>query len=151
MKGFALIEVLISALIFSFIIAGIYGIMNIANVSFPIDLGLLDLQQQARQGMAWITKETRESSWANPGNIGTCAGNISFNTPNETGIQYYLNGNQVVREYPAGTTKVVAQNITCLKFSQSGKVLDIQITASKVVLLKPLSFSLREKVRLRNE
>ncbi|MCX5706279.1 MAG: prepilin-type N-terminal cleavage/methylation domain-containing protein [Candidatus Omnitrophica bacterium] len=146
--GFTLLEALIVAVIFSFIIAGIYGVMNVANVSYPTDLGMLDLQQQARQTMQWITRETREASLVTI-TTGTDSDSISFNTPNESGIQYSVVNNQVIRSFSG--TRTIAFNIASLRFSQSGNLLQIQVNAASTVLLKPLAFSLTEKVRLRNE
>jgi len=146
--GFTLLEVLIVAVIFSFIIAGIYGVMNVANISYPTELGMLGLQQQARQGMQWITRETREASLITiiPG---TDSDAISFDTPNENGIQYAVVNNQVIRSHNGNRT--IAFNISALRFSRTGGILQIQINAAATVLLKPLAFSLTEKVRLRNE
>ena len=146
--GFTLLEALIVALIFSFIAAGIFGVMNVANVSYPTELGLLNLQQQARQTMQWITRETREASLVTI-TPGSGSDVISFNTPNETGIQYSVVNNQVIRSY--GGTRTIAFNISSLRFSQTGKLLQIQVNAATTVLLRPLAFSLTEKVRLRNE
>ncbi|MBN2830872.1 MAG: prepilin-type N-terminal cleavage/methylation domain-containing protein [Candidatus Omnitrophica bacterium] len=151
MKGFTLIETLVAAAIFILIISGIYGIMHIANISFSIDSGLVDLQQQARNAIYWIARETREASSVIITPISPNNDDIIFDTPSEAGVSYSLIGTQVIREYPPGVTKVIGDNITSLKFLRSGRILDIQLTASKSVLLRPLSFSIREQVKLRNE
>ena len=147
LAGFTLLEVLIAAVIFSFIIAGIYGVMNVANVSYPTELGMLDLQQQARQSMYWITREIREASLViiTPGADSDV---ISFNTPNETGIQYSVVNNQVIRNYNG--TRTIAFDISSLRFSLTGNLIEIQVNAATTILLKPLTFSLIEKVRYRN-
>ena len=50
MKGFILVEFLVSILILSFIMAGIYGILYVGGNTYNTSLGLVELQQQARGG-----------------------------------------------------------------------------------------------------
>ncbi|OQB12859.1 MAG: hypothetical protein BWY16_00356 [Candidatus Omnitrophica bacterium ADurb.Bin205] len=150
MKGFTLIETLVATVIFILVISGIYGVMNVANLSFSTDSGA-DLQQQCRNASAWITREAREASLASIINIDENSDSISLDTPDKTGIVYFLNGNQVIREYPAGNTRIVGNSITSLRFSQDGGLLVIQITASRQILLRRLSFTFQEQVKLRNE
>ncbi len=151
MKGFTLIETLIATAIFILLISGIYGVMNVANISFSTDSGVVDLQQQCRNASAWITREAREASLANIITIDANTDSISLNTPDKTGIVYSLNANQIIREYPAGNARIVGNSITSLKFFQDGSLLVIQITASSQILLRTVTFTLREQVRLRNE
>ncbi|MFZ5800939.1 MAG: hypothetical protein ACOY3D_06160, partial [Candidatus Omnitrophota bacterium] len=120
---------------------------------YYVDLGTLDLHQQTRNAMDWMVREIREAG-ASSVSITVIDANsdrITFNTPNETGIQYYRNGNQVIREYPSATTRVVGNNINRLKFTQTGSLLQIQLRAEKTALNRPLSFSLTEQVRMRND
>ena len=151
MKAFTLLEVLVSVVILSLIITGIYSVLNVGNITYNIDLGILDLQQNARQAMDWMVREIRESS---PPNIEIGGGNnqITFDTPNEQDIQYYRNTqeNQIIREYPTGTTRILANNIEGLNFYLNGNLLEILVTAGKVQT-QDLNFFLKEQVRLRNE
>jgi len=124
--GFTLVETLITALILSLIICGTYDVLNIANIAYSTDLGLLNLQQQARQGMEWLSRETRQASLSSV-NITNNGTTITFNTPNATGIQYSLSNNALVRQYPQGTNKTIANNISSLTFSKPGSVLTIKI------------------------
>jgi hypothetical protein len=75
---------------------------------------------------------------------------ITFTTPTANGVQYYRSNNQVVREYPSGTTRVVANRIARLKFTLSGSVLKIDLRADQTSQGRTFSFSLSEKVRIRN-
>lgn len=65
MKGMTLIETLLTILILSFIIGGIYSAMTSGSLTFPIELGMLDLEQQARSGMDRMVRFVRQSSSAN--------------------------------------------------------------------------------------
>jgi type II secretory pathway pseudopilin PulG len=154
MWGFTLVDVLVSIAILSLIIAGVFGVLNMGNTTYNTDLSLLDLQQNARQGMDWMVRELRESSSGDINIVPIDADDdqITFNTPNETGIQYYrdMTERQIIREYPAGTTRIIANDINSLNFSLSGNLLEIQVTAIKTQ--RPdLTFFLKEQVRLRNE
>ena len=159
MKGFTLVEILVSAVILCLIIAGLFGVLNIGNATYNTERYLLDLQQKARYVMDRMIRELREGLRSS---VNISAGNtrITFNTPDEPGMQYYrdisdIDGDgrvdQIFREYPAGTrNKLVQEDIESLNFSLSGNLLQIQITAKKTQ--RPdLTFFLKEQVRLRNE
>lgn len=172
-KAFTLVEVLVSIAILGFLIAGIFGVLNIGTMTYNTNLGRLDLQQNARQAMYWMVRELREAS-AGEVNIEPrvdSLGNydrITFNTPNESSIRYYRDGEdidgnnigtQIIREYPAGTYRILANDIHSLSFSLSGDVVESQLTAKKTVRRRDLCFpapcqnppkTLKEKVRLRN-
>ena len=151
MKAFTLIEVLVSVVILILMITGIYNVLNIGNISYNTNLGLLDLQQNSRQAMGWMVRELRESS---PGDIEIGGENnqITFDTLNEEDIQYYRDTqeNQIIREYPTGATRILANNIENLNFYLNGSLLEIQVAARKVQA-PDLSYFLKERVRLRNE
>ena len=150
-KGYTLVEALISVLILSFILLGVYGVLHTGNTIITNDNALLEMQQQARNAMDRIVREVRESSTQTITVIDADSDNISFTTPNETGIQYYRSGTNLVREYPPGTAKNVASNIAYLKFTLVGALLKISLRADKRIYTKTVSFPLTENVRLRNE
>ncbi|MFZ5801266.1 MAG: PilW family protein, partial [Candidatus Omnitrophota bacterium] len=60
MKGMTLVEVLIVAFVFSLIAGGLYVILQAGVLTHYTDLGVLDLQQQARNAMDWMVREMRE-------------------------------------------------------------------------------------------
>ena len=162
--GLTLIEVLVSALILSFLVIGITGVLNIGNLAFPVDMALVELQQQARQALFSMTKELRKAVDMNESCITTIdadSDQITFNTiDGSTGVKFYrdisdVNSDgivdQVIREYPSGTRKILANDIARLKFSFVASVIKIEIRADRVLRQQTLSFPLTEKVRLRNE
>lgn len=155
MRGFTLIEILVSFAILSLLFIGVYAVFNVGSITYYMDMGLLDLQQQARQAMDLMTKEVREAE-ANQisiTHVDSDDDQVTFSTPTKTDIKYYrdLTENRIMREYPAGTTKILANDINSLEFLLTGSVLRIQLQAGKMVRQKQLSFSLTEKVRSRNE
>ena len=132
--------------------AGLYGVLGTGVSIYMSDTALLDLQQEARNGMERMTRELRESNQSVYTNGYAGNGRVIFSTPNEASVQYYLNNNQLMREYPLATTaKPVAQNITSLQFAKSGTLMTVSLQAQKSIYHKTLTFSLAQKVRLRNE
>lgn len=174
-KGFTIVEILVVTLIMSFIVAGIFGVLNIGNVTWSTDMGLLELQQQARLAMNGIVSEIRQAS---PNDISIPASSrIEFRIPTDITtvpvtfsqeIVYYLDNDRIIREHPAGDTKVLAQNISNLAFCcvngsnctsdcSSSKILRVQIKSSKVSGTRLVEFPpiagtfLTTEVKLRNE
>lgn len=177
MKGFTLLEILITIAILGFIVAGIFAILNVADMMHNMDMGLLDLQQEVRQAMDGMIREIRQSGRRPPCNI-TIDDNstITFSTPDRSNIRYYLDNNshQIMRQQPAGTgaTKILTNDINNLSFCwwdgvdccnpllevcSNLHILQIQISAGKTIRGRALSFPqdptkpLTEQVRLRNE
>jgi len=161
MRGFTLLEILISLTIMSLIVAGIFAIINVADVTWNTDMVLLDIQQQARLAMDGMTREARQ---AKPSDITVSeeGGRIDFLVPNvSNAVGYYLQGNQIIREHPTGTTKILANYINVLNFCCVGgsgcadcanaRILQVQIQATKTMKGRTATFPLTEKVMLRNE
>ena len=111
------------------------------------------MEQQTRNAIDRIVRQVRQaSSQTITANYNSTTNDkIVFTIPTATGIQYYLNGTNLVREYPAGTTYNIASNISLLKFTLTGSLLQIQVNANKTMYSQTISFLLTEKVRLRNE
>ena len=147
--GLTMVELLVTTLIFAFIMAGFYAVLGVGNTTYSMDTNYLDLQQQGRNVLDRIVREVREASSVTITTVSASADTLTFSTPNETNIHYYRSGNNLVREYPSGTTKTLATNITYLKFTNSSKLLTISLKAEKT-WFRLLSFPLIETVRLRN-
>lgn len=163
MKGFSLVEILVVVAILGIIVAGIFVVSNVANISWDSSTGMLDLQQQARQAMERMVREIRQIDGGSPINITAGADDISFfitdditnpDSPVTYSVRYFLNASQVLRENPANdpdTQRVLANDVASLVFSQTNSILEIQLGLAKTIKQLPLSFSLTERVRLRNE
>ncbi|MDD3375063.1 MAG: prepilin-type N-terminal cleavage/methylation domain-containing protein [Candidatus Omnitrophica bacterium] len=151
-KAFTLIELMVVLLIFTIILSGVYGAFTIAGSLYQIDTASVNIQQQARQAMNWLVKDLRASS---TGSISISYGGpgldvVTFDTPFGTNIQYYVTAGQLIREYPVGTTRAIANNISTLDFILSVNTLKITLVCSATALKRPLSIQLIEKVTLRN-
>jgi hypothetical protein len=143
------------------IVSGIFAIINVADVSWNVDMAFLDIQQQVRLALDGMTREARQ---AKPADITVSdeGGRIDFLIPNvSNAVGYYLQGNRIIREHPAGTTKILANYINVLNFCCMGgssctdcanaSILQIQIQATKTMKGRTATFPLTEKVMLRNE
>lgn len=150
-KGFTLVEFLITIFIFSLISAGVAQIFTLGNSVYSVEMSLADLQSHARNAMDRMVREIRSSSSVTVTVINTDSDLITFTTPAASDIKYYRNNNLLVREYPTGTMKNIASNVARLKFTLTGSVLRIDLRTDQTMLGRPLTYSLSQKVRLRNE
>lgn len=175
MKGFTLIEILVSVLILGLLVAGIYAVLNIGSMVFREDINLVGLQQQVRRAMDSMVNEIRESKLS----VITLADantKITFSVPPAVygdpwvgPISYYRDVNdanndgvvnQIIREYPLGTRKILANDITALSFSLTADIVEIEVAAKKIIGARELCFpalcqepakTFKETVTLRNK
>ena len=161
-KGFTLVEALVSIGLVSLIITAIFSVLSIADLSWQTDTNLLELQQHVRMTMDSIAKEVRNSV---PGTIYSSVPEyltfyVYVKNPldpyeyvqSPTPIMYTFDkAAKEIKRYNYGTTRVLAKDISNLSFSLSGEMLEIRINASKIVKGKVISYSMLDKVRLRNE
>ncbi len=152
-KGYTFVEAIVSVALLSVVLLGVYGVFTTGNTIFIKDMTLLDMQQQTRNATDRIVREVRQASsqTITTNYNSTTNDKIMFTIPTAIGIKYYLSGTNLVREYPSGTTVNVASNISLLKFTLTGSLLQIQVRADKTIYSTTTSFPLTEKVRLRNE
>ncbi|MCX5713142.1 MAG: prepilin-type N-terminal cleavage/methylation domain-containing protein [Candidatus Omnitrophica bacterium] len=59
MRGFTLLETLVTVIIFTFILGSMYGVLNIAKTNYDTNSVMIELQAQARQAMHQLTREIR--------------------------------------------------------------------------------------------
>ena len=153
MKGFTLLEALVTVLIFTFIIGGIYGVLNISRTNYDTNLVSLNLQRQARQGMSRLIREIRQAYLSTIPDKGAIRQSVTFDRPGAAGISYSLVLGQLWCNYPTG--QVIANDITGLTFSPIvGNMQKITLEASKTFRSlgkeRTLTFSLTEQVQIRN-
>jgi len=160
LRAFSLVEVLVVMFIFSLLLGGIFMVLNTGELIFNVDVGLINLQRQARQAIEAMTKELRN---ARSQSIPSGGASITFNKALDIGVMFYVNGsNQLVREFPAGSIKVLCNNVTNVNFCchhdticdtvcSAADSVQIQLNVSDTVRNKNLSFSAKGRVSLRNE
>lgn len=168
-SGFTLVELMISALIMTVMVSAIFAVLQAGDTVFHFDSGKLDLHQEGRRAMDVMSRELRQTS---PSSVTISSGGsrVDFQLPlNITAdpivysqnVGYYLSGNQLVREHPAGTTEIIGNNITDLGFCcrvngtcdsscAASRLMEVDFTVGKSVRRRAISYRLKEKLRMRN-
>ena len=153
-KGLTLVEVLISVVILSFLVVAILTVLRVGEMNWREETALVSLQQDTRQSIDGMLKEIRQSNTTDV-TVSDGGARIDFFIPDVSNtIAYYLggdDGDQIIREHPAGATKVLANDINVLNFSLVGETIIVGVGATKTEGGRNIIFSLTEKVRLRNE
>ena len=173
-RAFTIIEMLVSCVVVTVLIGGVLIMSNVGNREWSTEMRLLNLHQQARQAMHGIVREIRQSQDADI-TISNGGERIEFRIPRDLfsgstsyyqPIYYYLSNEQIIREHPAGTIKVLANDAKSLNFCfwdgidccdlatetcSNINTLEISLETEKELREETLSFSIREEVRLRNE
>lgn len=171
MKGFTLVELMIVMLIFSIILGAVFAVMNIGKTSWHLGDAQVEMQQEARKGMDWMTKELRQSG--SSAIIGVPAdGNfystITFRVPDEDGIDANgnidwgnqisyslggLNGQQLLRTV-GGESTVLANRVVNLQFGRqvaTPNIVEITLQSQKTAIPGHLmSATLNSQIRFRN-
>ncbi len=148
-KGLTLIEVLVCCFLFTAIMASVSGVFSVGNRCWNIDMGILELQQQARQAMEGMSREIRQ---CNPASISITNSNTTITfTIDSYLIEYRLQSGKITRRQ-SGQDRVLGNNIKDLFFSQpSSSVVQVKIDLEKKTIpAGKVVFSCVGKVRLRN-
>jgi len=168
-RGFSLVESLVTMLIFSVIVAGIYATALAGDSSWQANKVRIELQQELRKGMEWMIYDLRQSGDSSITNVpaddnwyttitfrtpaGVTAGSLSWNLST---VQFALGGadsNQLQRIDGAGT-KVIAQDIQSLQFRRQAatpNILEVAMTAQQNTIKgTPVDHQLNFEIQLRN-
>lgn len=161
LSGLTLVEVLVAIAVLSLLAISVSTVLNISDMAWNTDMGLVDLQQQTRQAMVRMVREIRQADSV----ISASGTTITFSTPwtATDSITYRLEGKQITREYPSGsgTKSILGNNINSLDFVHGSCVVEIELQAQKTVRGRTIIFPvsdgdsstedvLTEKVKLRN-
>jgi len=171
MKGFTLVEILVSIIIFSIICVGI-GLTVVAGRS---SLFTADVPTQLRQNLIFsimtLSRELRETTPSRTDlAVGASANSISFQVPFDnngdgsivdtigniewgSNITYSLNGSGQLIRTQAGTTRIISPNITILQFSRPAgedRIIQIDITTQKATSAGNWQDSEQARLKMRN-
>ena len=149
-KGFTIVEVVVTLAIFLIVIGAIHQIFVAGQRAWDSDLSLLDLQQSTRRGLHSVTREIRAASLESISIENNSE--IEFDTPDEDNIQFFLNDDdQLIRQDSLEGQRVLAIDITDVYFNVTGGIVEVRLAAEKTVRGRVLEFSLRTKVKVRND
>ena len=158
-SAFTLIEILISLVIFSGLFVALAAILVTGNRIYSGVMNAMDLRQNARNAMERIVRELRESNavTVTPDPVDPDSSSITFWGPrykDASGalcpIRYSLANGKIWREFPPGTIKPVAIDVTRLDFTLADPQVDVLVRTAKTADQQLLEFSLKQKVRMRN-
>ncbi len=152
MKGYTIVEILISTVILVALMFGAFQIMDVGRFSWLSGDASVEIRQDIIKAFMWMERELKEttSGQVNLGS-GASSASLTFNVPqdndadgtvlNSTGniewsedITYALNGSGEITRTAAGVTTVIARNTIDLQFSRPVSpvdILQIDITVSK--------------------
>lgn len=156
-RGFSFVEAMISMSVLVVLLSGIYMLLGTGSLTYSLEAGLIELQQDMRGAMDTITRELRQASVGNISSIDDYPNNVTFNTNNETGIRYYHDAvnNRLVRADASGATRIIGNSISDITFDQSSRLINVQLTGEKPVTtfagVRNITSILEEKVTLRND
>ena len=133
-KGFSLTEVMMSMAIFMFIMAGLYTMLYVSNISGQSQNASVSAQEQARATVDLMTRDLRVAQGLVI-NQDTDNVNATFNKPGEGNVAYNWttdpgdDANRIIRT-TATRTRIIARDISALVLTDGGDDVTIDVTAS---------------------
>ena len=174
MRGFSLVEVLITVFIFSLIFMASFAVLSAGKGSWYTGDVEVEISQGIRKSLLTMNRQLRQSRSSVISTVlpnGSYYNNITFKIPqdldsdgdviNATGsmewsanITYSLNANnQIIRTF-SGNTTILGNNISDLRFRRpagSPDIVQVYITAQKsTVLGRTLTSSIMSSIKMRN-
>lgn len=145
-RGFSMIEVMITVVIFSMMMTGLYMAFNVGDASWKANFAKMSLQQEMRKAvdaMQYDLREVGRSSiftllddtpqpfiiFAPP--YGVASGSINWDS---NLAAYYMSGNILRRVQTVGTPRIIAHDIVGTKFiihSSTPNILDVEVTGQR--------------------
>lgn len=173
MKGFSLVEALVSVVIFSLVFIAVFSFMNQGLYSWHIADVNIEVQQEARRALMALDRhlrQTRTSQISIPADDNYYT-SITFKIPEDTdadgdvidssgniewsgNIVYSLNANKQLIRTDSWGTSVLANNIVNLQFKRSSgnpRMVEVYITTQKTTVPdKTSQVSIRSLFKVRN-
>lgn len=168
-KGFSLVEVMVTLLIFTGLAAAVNAVLFVGDASWQANNVQMQLHQELRKAMDWMKDDLRQTGAAAITNVpadgnwyttitfrmvsGVSGGKIVWASDT---VQFVLGGsasNQLQR-IEGSTTRVIAQNIQSLQFRRlaaASNVVEVALQAQKDTFkVGTIKSSLGFKIQLRN-
>lgn len=168
-SGFTLIESIITLVIFLILIGAIFTLLTIGRTSWQIGDVHIELQQNLRKGMDWISEELRQGGASTISNVpadGSWYNTITFRKPADVTdgnivweteeIQYLLgglNGRQLLQKV-GDEQRVLANNILSFQVRRSPStpsIVEVSLQSEKRTTRGHLiELNLNFQIKLRN-
>jgi type IV pilus assembly protein PilW len=135
--GFTLVEIMVSLVISSFVVAGIYSVYTIQQRSYKAQEQVAELQQVLRSALDFMTRDIRMAGYDPAGTCGVNKGNYGLRMMesnhfsfeycdlDDSGqwqlnvVEYSLNGSDLERNLTVngnGQTRVIAEGVDAIEF-----------------------------------
>lgn len=137
-QGITLAEMMVTVIIFAFILGICYTLLISGSDSWETNSARVELQQELRKAMDWITQDLRQAGSASITDVpadgapytsitfrkaaGVSGGNLVWDAST---TRYFLTGTQLQRQVGALTASVIAQNIQSVQFSRQASTSNI--------------------------
>ncbi len=148
-RGFTLVEVMVTALIFLILIGSVLTILAIGQSSWETGDVRVELEQELRKSMSWLSSDLRSAGVTTVTDVpadGAWYTSVTFRKPSDVAngmivwetdtIQYVCGGaggRQLLRK-TAGSARVVANNIISFqarRMSSNPRMLEVRVSADK--------------------
>lgn len=170
-KGMSLVEMMITAFLFSIILGAIMITLSTGRASLSTGSSQVDVQQDARKALNAMVRELRQAGMTTILGVpadGSINSSITFQIPSSISvagpvwsgaIQYSLGGlnNRQLLRVQSGNTRVMGNNISNISFSRnagSPETLNISVSVQKNTfpgfVARQSTAALSSRVRLRN-
>jgi hypothetical protein len=135
-KGLSLAELLVSVLLFMFIVAGLFTALLASNKSWQIYGATVRAQQEVRKAISWMSRDLRiaENLQITPG---TGSLTLTFSQPGVGTVTYSwittgADAKRILRQIAGRTLPPwkVANNISAFSVSQSADDITVNVTAT---------------------
>ena len=153
LKGMTLVEMMVTVVLFSFIVAASVTVFAAGNSTWNNYEASIATQREARNALTMLTKDLREASSISITQDSSSA-TLSFSRPVIGSVTYTWSAaggtpKKIIRQNQS-VTRIVAQDISNLAFTDNGSNIVVNITSSKVAVNGPTcTFNVKEKVAIR--
>jgi len=132
-SGFTMTEVLISTVIFSFIMAGLLSVLLAGNASWTTNNAAVTAQREARKAITYMTSDMRVVSGASVSQTSDDV-TLIFTHPNDGTVTYSWStsgsdANRIIRT-TSSAAKIVAQSITAFAVTDSTNDITIDLIST---------------------
>jgi prepilin-type N-terminal cleavage/methylation domain-containing protein len=156
MKGFTLVEIMISVAIMAGMIVGLFQVFETGRNVYDSNQALMQKQRIVQQVLGGMVRELRQARLSDITINGT-NDQIDFVIPvsvdpvtMSSNIEYSINNNQIIRTHPPGAQTVLAVNVDNLTFTLNGNLLEIEIQARVTLKTGDMVFTVQEIINLRS-
>ena len=153
-EGLTLTEVLVSTLLFMFIVAGLFSVVLAANRSWQTYGASVRSSREARKAVMMMTRDLRVAQNLNIAAVVGVGVTVTFDRPGTGNVVYSWSptgaqANRLIRQTASGS-RIVAQHVTALSVVRTGDMVTVDVTGRVAASgSQNVSFRLKQRVNQR--